>query len=590
MPAAARRSLAALVVLAMLAGPARATTFVGITERMLARAADAIVIGTVARIETVAGADGTISTLVTLDVEETVKGEVERRLTLKQPGGSIGGRTLWIAGGPRFRTGERQLLFLSAAADGTARTTALGMGQFVLRPHPRTGAVLAERRVDGLVLGDRPLRRVPLARLRRTLARAAAQDAGGTRTPLLSSPPELLDPRLERAPVAEFTLMDDPPGRWFEPDSGQPVVYQTAGQDAALGESATLAAFDGALAAWTNVSGASIVLQRGGTTVPAPLSCDGISQIVFGDPFHEMPSPVACSGVLALGGYCTSAETDVVNGKTFYRITEGNITFNRGFGNCPFWNETNLAEVATHELGHTIGIGHSSESDDAPPVLKDATMYYRAHFDGRGASVHADDIAAVRFVYPGPGGEDPSVEDIDGDGIPDAQDNCPEIPNPAQTDSDGDGMGDLCDPCPLAPGGEGACQPMSVNRLRVKLAGARSRLVWRGSLDLPDGVSPTAARVLLVDASGVVIDTAMGSTLVRATSERRSLRYRNGRALITLHPRRGGRYRLRVAVRGLEIGAEGMPLLSASLQVGAQTFSDSLSCERPYRGHIVCHG
>src|SRR5438046_7202133 len=211
MPAAARRSLAPLAVLAMLAGPARATTFVGVSERILARAADAIVIGTVEQIETVAGADGTISTLVTLDVEEAVKGHVERRLTLKQPGGGIGGRTLWIAGGPRFRTGERQLLFLSAAADGTARTTALGMGQFVLRPHPRTGATLAERRVDGLVVGDRPLRCVPLARLRRTLARAAAEDVGVAAAPLLATPPELLDPGLERAPVAEFTLMDSPP-------------------------------------------------------------------------------------------------------------------------------------------------------------------------------------------------------------------------------------------------------------------------------------------------------------------------------------------------------------------------------------------
>src|SRR6059036_4384036 len=109
MPAAARRSLVPLAVLAMLAGPARATTFVGVSERTLARAADAIVIGTIAQIETVAGADGTISTLVTLDVEETMKGHVERRLALRVPGGRIDDRTLWIAGAPRFRTGERQL-------------------------------------------------------------------------------------------------------------------------------------------------------------------------------------------------------------------------------------------------------------------------------------------------------------------------------------------------------------------------------------------------------------------------------------------------------------------------------------------------
>jgi Tol biopolymer transport system component len=36
--------------------------------------------------------------------------------------------------------------------------------------------------------------------------------------------------------------------------------------------------------------------------------------------------------------------------------------------------------------------------------------------------------------------------DSDGDGILDADDNCPSTPNPTQTDTDGDGLGDACDP------------------------------------------------------------------------------------------------------------------------------------------------
>src|SRR5206468_4742526 len=172
---------------------------------------------------------------------------------------------------------------------------AFGMGQFSLSRHPRTGVLVAERRLDAFVLGDRPLRRVPLARLLAVIGRTLVDDPG-VAAPLVRVPPELVDPDLEREPVAEFTFIDSPPGRWFEPDSSQPVVYRVAGGDSALGINASIDAIDGALAAWTNVSGASIVLARGESADPAPLRCDGLSQIVFDDPFDEMPRPTACSG------------------------------------------------------------------------------------------------------------------------------------------------------------------------------------------------------------------------------------------------------------------------------------------------------
>jgi hypothetical protein len=43
----------------------------------------------------------------------------------------------------------------------------------------------------------------------------------------------------------------------------------------------------------------------------------------------------------------------------------------------------------------------------------------------------------------------PPPSDQDGDGIPDASDNCPAVANPDQADADGDGDGDACDVCPV---------------------------------------------------------------------------------------------------------------------------------------------
>jgi hypothetical protein len=576
---------ALVVTLAVAYGPATAgaATFVGMNERRLARAADAIVVGTVEHIESVASEDGGINTLVTVAVDHAYKGDVGRLLTLRQPGGQVGGRGFWIPGSPRFARGDRQLLFLSAHADGTARTTALGLGQFRLTAHPRTGAPMAERRLEANFLGDRPVRRVPLAKLLRTIDRAVAAGAGEAVAPLVAAPREMITPGLPRQAVEAFTLMDAPAGRWFEADAGAPVVYATAGQDAALGAEQSMAALDAAMAAWSNVSGTTILLARGGDTLAAPLRCDGTSQVVFDDPYREMPRPQSCSGVLALGGYCTSSVRDTVGGVSFFHITEGNITFNRGFGGCSFWNQTNLAEVATHELGHAIGIGHSAEEDDAAPELKDATMYYRAHFDGRGASVRADDIAAVRFLYPGPGAGDPSTEDSDGDGLMDAADDCPAVPNAAQTDTDGDGAGDLCDPCPLAAGA--ACQPIQISTLRL----TGSRLVWRGAVALPLGAAPTPTRAVLVTATGVVVDTAATASL-HAGRGRARVRYRAAGALITLAPGRGGSYRVRVAIRGAQLGPSPVALVSANLQIGAQSFTASLSCSRPRGRKLVCRG
>lgn len=62
------------------------------------------------------------------------------------------------------------------------------------------------------------------------------------------------------------------------------------------------------------------------------------------------------------------------------------------------------------------------------------------------------DVVNQSTVFSGQG----SADDTDGDGVPNAQDNCPTVFNPArpmdkgkQENSDGDALGDACDPCPF---------------------------------------------------------------------------------------------------------------------------------------------
>src|SRR6185369_9128758 len=111
------------------------------------------------------------------------------------------------------------------------------------------------------------------------------------------------------------------------------------------------------------------------------------------------------------------------------------------------------------------------------------------------------------------------------------------------------GLGDLCDPCPLMPGASAdVCQPIYLSKLNIRLAGARSRLVWRGTVELPEGTPASAAAVLLVASVGKIIETAPGGAPRSAGSDTsRRLRYKSGQTKITLHRLPNGAYNVRVA-------------------------------------------
>src|SRR2546426_394120 len=389
--------LAAVVALAW-APAALATTVVPVADADLVSTATAIVIADVTAIESRWDpATRRIFTVITLDVRDSLKGEIPLGpLTIRQLGGRVAGMQAWVEGSPEFTVGERVLVFLSRNADGTLRVAHLYQGKFSIQSDAQTGASHAVRapgrHVHVLGRGAAAMERRPLADFLRDIrlhvGRGPRGTAGHSQVPPASASGQVTE-------VQSSFVFLDVPARWFEPDSGVAIPMHVNGSEPRAPTSGLGQVRDG-FAAWNAVTGSRLRYSDGGATDARGFTFDGVSTISFGDPLGQLDPPTNCSGTLGLGGYFRDdTQTRVVNGQTFSRILEGDVVFNDGWAGCGFYETyANLAEVATHELGHALGLGHSTNPD--------ATMYAFAHFDGRGAALRDDDRAGVRFAYPAP--------------------------------------------------------------------------------------------------------------------------------------------------------------------------------------------
>jgi hypothetical protein len=103
---------------------------------------DAIVRGVVAevRAEEFDSPQGRgIRTLVTLRVEQTLKGSAEETITLVQLGGVVKGRALRVVGLPEFKVGERQIVFVAGNGRVICPVIGGGFGRFLVRKDMATG-------------------------------------------------------------------------------------------------------------------------------------------------------------------------------------------------------------------------------------------------------------------------------------------------------------------------------------------------------------------------------------------------------------------------------------------------------------------
>src|SRR5215468_1309361 len=146
----ARLILIGLLVLRWTA-PSFATTVVPMSEADLASEAAAVVLGRVTALRSHFDAGrGQIFTDVTLAVDEVVAGPpLPPTVTLRQPGGQVGTVRTWIEGSPEFLIGERVLVYLKVARDGSLRVLHLYQGKLSVMTDPLTGDEVAIRITGG---------------------------------------------------------------------------------------------------------------------------------------------------------------------------------------------------------------------------------------------------------------------------------------------------------------------------------------------------------------------------------------------------------------------------------------------------------
>ncbi len=192
--------------------------------------------------------------------------------------------------------------------------------------------------------------------------------------------------------------------RFQSQDRGEPipVIVDYSTLPAGISTSQAMTAVANALAAWESVANLKFVIEGTevfSSSVDTIDTDDGKIRLQLHDSFNEIPDSASTLGTG--GGYFSvvAGAGGTLGGITFLRSINGYVILNHP--KASLTDPVTFEEVLAHEIGHVLGMAHSSETfPEGNSTLALALMYFQAHGDGRGAAPASWDRDTLRQAYP----------------------------------------------------------------------------------------------------------------------------------------------------------------------------------------------
>lgn len=414
----------------------------------LAGRADLVVLGTVTGISSYEEGRGNIYRVIQLAVEETVKGQPRESVALRVPGGEVNGHGLWVSEAPEFGLGERVAVFLKEKSGGVFEARSHSnkftiQGNRVLETGQTTGEFVSSLRKalgspgTGRMVSPEP-EIVPAGLLPQITSISPSWVSAGTGSEVTITGSNFgtvqgagyvnfwrgpLSTYYVTAPIVSWSdtriVSQVPRGASSARDEVGVIVGTSAGASApypihitysyggakwvgsnpmgekflvnenTLDTQGELQAVLNAMQAWNSVSDANYYFEYGGPTTGMAFVQNDRNEIFW------LTLPDAQHVAEAWIWYQVSGDN--------YEMVECDIGFNDYYtwensaGN-PAPGNLDIQTVAAHELGHALYLMDMYGLDD-----RDKMMYGYTSAGTTKRGLAAEDIDALRYVYPGAG-------------------------------------------------------------------------------------------------------------------------------------------------------------------------------------------